>query len=109
MVKGGGSGRCSDGGIVVKLFLDYRESRFRVERGDGDDGESIPVVDHSGIVSDMPKVTSNHLLTAGMILSGISTVVCPFMPGKLAILGGYTFFYTTGVATWASLRTVVMG
>ena len=44
-----------------------------------------------------------------MILSGIVTVVCPLLPGNMAFLSAYVLFYTIGTATWASLRTVVIG
>ena len=63
----------------------------------------------SGIISDIPHVKPNHLFTSGMILSGIATVVCPLISGDMIILSVYGVIYTIGSATWASLRTVVMG
>ena len=63
----------------------------------------------AGILSDIPQVKPNHLFTIGMVLSGIASVVCPLLPGNMALLSAYGVIYTIGTATWASLRTVVMG
>ena len=73
------------------------------------DKTDLPTSLHPGIISDMPQVRPNHLFTAGMIISGISTVACPLIPGNMALLSAYGVLYTIGSATWASLRTVVMG